>query len=53
MRGVLIDVPMIAHKTWAVSYLNKTKNDEEDFIDKSLDDIKKLYPYKENNKHIR
>ena len=54
---LLIDVPVIAYKTWSISCYNKTENgyvenfDAEEDLEKS--DFIKQRPYSKNKPHMK
>lgn len=53
MSRIMIDIPVIAHKTFEITtgYIKDGKF-VEDNDDRVLDDIKKMYPYSSGNKHV-
>ncbi len=50
MSRIMVDVPVIAHKAFGImtGYIKDGKFIE----DMALDDIKKMYPYSRENKHV-
>lgn len=53
MSRIMVDVPVIAHKAFEIT-IGYIKNGKfvEDNDDRALDDIKKMYPYSRENKHV-
>lgn len=53
MSRIMVDVPVIAHKAFEITtgYI-KNRKFVEDNDDRALDDIKKMYPYSRENKHV-
>ena len=49
MRNVIISVPVIAYKDWKI-WINSDDEDEEE---KFINDIKKIYPYRENVEKVK
>lgn len=47
--GITISVPVIAYKDWNISYFNF----DEDMAEKSKQEIKKMFPYKEDEEKVR
>ena len=53
MSRIMVDVPVIAPKAFGImtGYIKDGKFIE-DNEDRALDDIKKMYPYSRENKHV-
>lgn len=52
-KSILIDVPVVAYKTWCISLMYPEDEGSMNNMDSVFDDIKKRYPYDETNKHIK
>ena len=54
MSKAYIDVPVIGHKTWLIvtGYKDKDVNFVEDEDSGLIQQLRKRYPYSDDNKHI-
>ena len=52
-RSILIDVPVVAYKTWCILLMYPEDEGSMNNMDSAFDDIKKKYPYVKTNRHVR
>lgn len=47
--GITISVPVLAYKNWNISYFDF----DEDMEEKSKQELKRMFPYKEDKEKVR
>lgn len=47
--GITISVPVLAYKNWNIRYFDF----DEDMEEKSKQELKRMFPYKENKEKVR